>query len=440
MPTAIELRQKRTALIAEARKVLNDIEKCSDEKRLPQLENRHDQLMTDLDAIDAQLTRHERNETQERLDANYRAGRSEREDDERRERMRPNPGGREVAVDGYDTADEPTETISLRSNQSFAEYVIRKSDQGEADEFRGLSEGAYLRAMVTGAKNDLEKRALAEGTDSAGGYTVPEILSARMIDRLRRRAVVFRAGAQTVPLNSDVSYVAKVATDPVPAWRVENAAVQESDPTFGRVTFTARSLAVLVKVSRELIEDSLNIETALPDVMATALALELDRVSLLGTGTAPEPRGVANFAGLTANGYAGGVLGSYSPLIKARTALRTANSDVTAYVMSPRDEGHLAELTATDDQPLIVPPSIAQTPFLTTSAMPTNLGTDTDESFILAGDWARLMVGLRSEIRIEILRERFADNLQYGFLAHLRADVAAEHEAAFTKLSAITIA
>ena len=74
--------------------------------------------------------------------------------------------------------------------------------------------------------------ALSEGTDSAGGYTVPTVLSAQLIDMLRADSVVMAAGAQSVPMARDNLSFAKVASDPVPAFRAEAAAIAESDPTF----------------------------------------------------------------------------------------------------------------------------------------------------------------------------------------------------------------
>ena len=65
-------------------------------------------------------------------------------------------------------------------------------------------------------------------------------------------------------------------------------------------------------------------------------------------------------------------------------------------------------------------------------------GVGSNESSIFAGDWPRLMIGMRTEVRIEVLKERLADTLEYGFLAFLRADIAAEHEVAFTVLGGIT--
>lgn len=440
-----ELREKRSQIVAKARKALSEIQGNTDEKRAAELEKRHDALMSEFDDLDAQIRRHERTGMAERVEGSYRSGFLDRDDDERRARLRPNAGdGEGGGVDNgfsdVEAADADT-VPALRSGQSFGKYLREKRglDYDEEKDLRGLTTGGYLRSMFLGAKTDVERRALAEGSDSAGGYTVPEALSAQWIDRMRAASSVFRAGALTVPLESNVNHIAKVATDPVPTWRLENSTVSETEPTFTRVTFTPKSLAVMITVSRELLQDSLNIGLILPDILASAMAQEIDRVALFGSGTGAEPRGVANFAGLTSNAFAGGPLTSYAPLIKARTALRTVNSDVTAYIMSPRDDGQLAELVDTTGQPINMPPAIARTPMLVTSKVPTNLGAEEDESIILAGEWSRLMIGIRSELQIEVLREAFATKHQYAFVAHLRADIAAEHEAAFTKLSGLTL-
>ncbi len=353
--------------------------------------------------------------------------------------MRPIPkdGQARGDDDGYQTADAEEASVLLRRDQSYTQWLL-ENRKSELRDYRGLTTGDYLRAMIVGPRNDVEKRALAEGTDSAGGFTVPDVLSARLIDRMRAASTVIQAGAQTVPLMSDVNYVAKVLTDPAPAWRNENAAIAESDPTFGRVTLTARSLGVIVRVSRELLEDSLNIGTALPNIIATAMAAELDRAALLGSGTAPEPRGVANFSSLTANSFTGGMVTGYSPFVQLRSALKGVNANLSAYVMHPRTEGNLTGALSGDGQPLIVPPAIANIPMLTTTKIAINGGVGTNEAKVFAGEWSRLLIGIRHQLRIEILKERYADVNQYAFVAVLRADVAAEFEAAFTVMSGVT--
>jgi HK97 family phage major capsid protein len=75
---------------------------------------------------------------------------------------------------------------------------------------------------------------------------------------------------------------------------------------------------------------------------------------------------------------------------------------------------------------------------LHTTAIPTDGGAGSNESQVIAGDFSQLLIGIRSTIRVEILRERFMDNLQFGLIAHARVDFAAAREGAFTVLDAVT--
>jgi HK97 family phage major capsid protein len=45
-----------------------------------------------------------------------------------------------------------------------------------------------------------------------------------------------------------------------------------------------------------------------------------------------------------------------------------------------------------------------------------------------------LLIGVRTGLNIELLKERFADSHQYAFIAHLRADVQIAQPAAFVKI------
>jgi HK97 family phage major capsid protein len=296
-----------------------------------------------------------------------------------------------------------------------------------------------IRAAVVGPKTDLERRALAEGTDSAGGFSVPDIVMARFIDKMRAATVTVRAGAQTVPLTSDRTTVVRIATDPVAAWRVENAAIAVSDPTYEGVILTPRVLAVIVKVSRELIEDSLNIESMLEASFAGSMAVELDRVALVGSGVAPEPSGISNTANVGAVA-AGGALTSYDKLCDAVYEILVDNGAMpTAMVMPPRTTVALAKLKTgltSDNTPLVKPPLIADIPILTTTSLPITEAPGT-ASRIIMGDFSRLMIGIRSALRVEVLRELYAGNHQYGFVAHLRADVAVEHPESFSQITGI---
>lgn len=314
---------------------------------------------------------------------------------------------------------------------------VGASSHGDPDLDRA-SIGTLMRTMITGSNSATIRNVLAEGTDSAGGFTVPTVLVRSFIDRMRAQSVCVEAGAQTVLLDTQKTNIARLETDPVPGWRNENAAVAESDPTFGTVLMTARSLAVMCKVSRELLEDSVNIEAALTNALAQALALELDRVALLGSGTAPEPTGIANTANILSQsmGTNGAALTSYGTLNTALSSLAAFNVTPTAAVMAPRSYFAMAGLIDTTNQPLMKPWSLTDLPLLKTSQIPITQtqGTSTDCSTIIVGDFTKLIIGVRQGIRIELLKERYAENLQYAFVAHMRADIAVQQPKAFLRV------
>ncbi|MBY5961721.1 phage major capsid protein [Marinobacter nauticus] len=351
---------------------------------------------------------------------------------------RPMYDNREVSARGMGGGDVEVSNV-LRPEQRMADLVTRGP---ETEHLNGMSVGRYLRAMVTGAKNEAERRALAEGTDSAGGFTVPEILGSNLIDLMRANTVAMQAGAMTVPLTSDKNHIARLASDPVPAWRAENAAINESDPTFSRVTLEPKSLAVLVKVPRELLEDSLNIETELPRIMAAAMARELDRVVFLGSGSSSEPAGLDNISGVLVQAHDAG-LSDYAPLVTARKSLMGQNVPrVSAYVMHPDTEAAFGVLSDSTGQPLNYPPILDRPEpmnWLTTTQLPVDLGTGSNETTIYAGDFSRLMIGVRSDVRIDVLKERYADNHQFGFIVHARYDVAAAHPEAFLRITGVQL-
>jgi HK97 family phage major capsid protein len=230
--------------------------------------------------------------------------------------------------------------------------------------------------------------------------------------------------------------VARLTGEGTPAWHAENAALTDADMTFDAVTFTARTLTRLVKLSVELFEDSdPSAEDVIARSFAAQLALELDRVALRGTGTAPEPRGVLNQSGvtITTHGANGAVIANYDFWLDAVGAVRNANFEPTAHIQAPRSSTSLSKLKEASTLAYLQPPA-NMLPMLPTKQIPINLtvGTSTDCSEVYTADWTNLMVGIRTDLRIEFLRERYlADNLQYAFLCYLRADVQLAQPAAF---------
>jgi HK97 family phage major capsid protein len=295
-----------------------------------------------------------------------------------------------------------------------------------------------LRAMVLGPKNEAERFALAQSSDSTGGFSLDAYQSAVVLDGFRGLSILNRAGAGFVPLGTGTR-IATLAADPGPTWRAENGPVTVTQ-AFGSGTLAPKSLAVIVKISRELLEDAVNANEAINSVTARAMAEQVDAASLYGAGGV-EPLGVANQAGVqvVASAANGTALTNYNKILDAILAVETKGYSPTAVIMSPRESRTINGFSDSTGQPLRAPGSLQNLPLLVSPKVPVNQtqGTATTASTILVGDFRKALVAVRSPLRVEVLKENYAENMQYGFLFWLRMDVAVTEANAFAKVTGI---
>lgn len=423
----VQLSRKRLEIVDEAREVLDNLTTATSEDDVRELSRKHDVVMREIDLVDLDIA-------QAKIDA---------EEEEERARRRPISEGGEQRGQAEGYVRSEGRTWEDRNGQEIKVLAPSERLAQRSDDYEGPSLGSIMRAMITGPRNEEEQRALAEGTDSAGGYTVPTPLASEFIDRLRAASVCIRAGAQTVPMDSKTLRIARLESDPTVAWRAENATIAESDATFGAVDFDAKSLMGITVVSRELLEDSVNVAEMLEIAFVNATAVTFDQGLLFGSGSSNEPTGLANAAGLTQVDMAanGAALANYDKIIDTIYAIQALNAEPTSMIYHPRTGASLAKLKDANSNPLSVPQMVANLQrYPTTSVSITETqGTATGvTSSILVGDFRKMLIGLRAMLRIEVLKERYADKNQYGFVWGMRGDVQFEQINAFARLRGIT--
>jgi HK97 family phage major capsid protein len=326
-----------------------------------------------------------------------------------------------------------------RSNKGSVRSWYEK-ENGENDALKGMTFGRILRAHIFGARNEEEERALSEGTPSAGGYTVPSLISADFVDRLRPISRILQAGANlfTIDDKTNKYNIAKLTGGITIQWLAENAESTPADITFGNVQFGFKTCRAIVKVSNELLQDSLNIERVLTQESVRSFASEFDRVALVGNGTT-EPKGIINYTdqeyvSMATNGAAPD---SYDEIIALIAELQTNNANVdglTPAIMHPRTLASYNVLkSATDEQPIRRPAYIENMPFLHTTSVPVTdtYGSSSVASKLFLGDWTQLYYGMRLGITIVPLNQRYAEFNQTAFMIVARIDVQPYHEEAF---------
>jgi HK97 family phage major capsid protein len=171
--------------------------------------------------------------------------------------------------------------------------VQRNPFNGSVDEknLKAYTFGQFARhlAGVKSATKWLQSnghmKAQNEGTDTAGGFTVPNIVSSDLI-YLREMYGVARRNSRIYPMSSDTLLVPSATGSTTVYYASEATAITDSQLTFAQVSLSAKKLAVLTIASKELGEDTvIDLGAALARDMAYAIAKEEDNACFNGDGT-----------------------------------------------------------------------------------------------------------------------------------------------------------
>lgn len=142
--------------------------------------------------------------------------------------------------------------------------------------------GLWLKDFLHGNMRAVQ----TEGTNSAGGFTVPSELHKAIVD-VREEHGVSRKLAKVYEMGSDVLSVPRLLSGSATTYPGEAGVITASDPVWGEVSFTATKRATLIKISNELLHDNI---VSLGDFVATMIgkdqAVTEDGEFILGDGTA----------------------------------------------------------------------------------------------------------------------------------------------------------
>jgi len=156
----------------------------------------------------------------------------------------------------------------------------------------------FIHFIRTGEKIN---KAMVEGTNSAGGYLVPEEFENEVIRKLANDVAIRRAGARVFTMNSNRLEVPTETARNSGGWITEGSAYTEQDTTLGQVALTPYKYTRLIQTTEELLEDSaVDLANYLAIVFAEDFAEAEDTAFLQGTGS-NQPTGILNDTNITEN-------------------------------------------------------------------------------------------------------------------------------------------
>lgn len=189
--------------------------------------------------------------------------------------------------------------LDLELSKPTTTAITNKPSQHQETEKTGRASSAYKAAFwkAMKSKNAFEvHNALQVGTDTEGGYLVPDEFERTLIEALEEENI-FRQLATIINTSSGDRKIPVVATKGSASWVDEEGAIPEADDAFGQVSIGAYKLATIIKVSEELINDSaFNLEQYIAKEFGRRIGVKEEEAFFVGDGTG-KPTGIFNAIG-----------------------------------------------------------------------------------------------------------------------------------------------
>lgn len=193
---------------------------------------------------------------------------------------------------------ERRETLDLEMSKPTS-APISTNPNTKTEEKTGRSSDEYKKSFwqaMRNKKNPYEAvNALQIGTDSEGGYLVPDEYESTLIEKLHDENVI-RQYATVIKSSNGDKKIPVVAGYGEATWTDEEAAYTESDDSFGVITLGAHKLTSIIKVSEELLNDSaFDLEQYISKEFVRRMAAAEENAFINGTGTG-RPTGILQTA------------------------------------------------------------------------------------------------------------------------------------------------
>jgi HK97 family phage major capsid protein len=290
----------------------------------------------------------------------------------------------------------------------------------------GRARDEYRRDFFAALRGRPVTNVLSEGVDADGGYLVPTEFERTIVQGLNEANVV-RTLAKTI--STSVERKVPIAATPSTAtWVAENGAIPESGVTFSQKTLDAFKLTDLIKVSVELLADSMfDLESYLSAEFARALGVAEEEAFINGGG-AGRPTGIFDAAnggtvGVTA---AGSTAIAFDDIINLVYALKSPYRRNAVFLTNDSTVSAFRKLKDSNGQ-YLWQPSLVQGqpdrlfgyPLYTSPYVPAIAAGAITVAF---GDFSNYWIADRAGRTLQRLNELYAGNGQVGFLATERVD------------------
>lgn len=297
------------------------------------------------------------------------------------------------------------------------------------EEKKGCASDQYRRTFWNAMRQknfyDVEN-ALQVGTDSEGGYLVPDEFERTLVEALEEENF-FRNIATVIQTSSGDRKIPVVASKGEAAWIDEEGAFTESDDTFSQVSIGAYKVGTMIKVSDELLNDSaFNLEAYISKEFGRRIGSKEEEAFFVGNGTG-KPTGIFNTTGGASDGTKTSTAAiTFDDVMDLFYSVKSPYRKKAVWLLNDTTVKALRKLKDNNGnyiwQPSVQagqPDMIPNRPYHTSSYVPEIAAGKKVMAF---GDFSYYWIADRQGRSFKRLNELYAANGQVGFLVSQRVD------------------
>ena len=148
--------------------------------------------------------------------------------------------------------------IDRELDQPTASPLVSRPAAATPERKQGRASDEYKKAFwnqMRGRVSQEVYNALQVGTLSEGGYTVPDEFDRQLIEGLEDENIM-RGLVHIIRTGSGQHKIPIVASHGTGSWVEEEGTIPESDDAFSQISLSAHKFATMIRISRELLNDS----------------------------------------------------------------------------------------------------------------------------------------------------------------------------------------
>jgi HK97 family phage major capsid protein len=326
---------------------------------------------------------------------------------------------------------EKQAVLDLELSKPTSTPLSNKPNNGMGEIKEGRASDEYKKAFwnVMRTKNPKSEvfNSLSIGDDTEGGYLVPDEFERTLIQTLEEENI-FRKLAKVIQTSSGDKKIPVVVTKGTAAWLDEGEEYEESDSVFGQTSIGAYKLGTMIKVSDELLNDSIfNIESYISTEFARRIGAKEEEAFLVGDGIG-KPTEIFNATGGAELGITAGSATAITAdeIIDLVYSLKAPYRKNASFIMNDATIKAIRKLK--DGQGLYLwqpsltagtPDTLLNRPVYTSAYAPI---LEAGAKTIAFGDFGYYWIADRQGRSFKRLNELFATSGQVGFLGSQRVD------------------